>query len=146
MNLKSNLKILALTAIISTAVIFVFGSIFFKELFNYGDWILVIFPSQIILSFMVMSPLLLFFWILEKINNVKQTSVIKLVGLRTTIGALYISALLWFSIFSDSKQRLKNPFNYYEDLKYLGICTVLTMLTFIAIDYFYTTKEVKNRS
>jgi hypothetical protein len=90
-----------------------------------------------------MTPLLLVFWLLDKKQNRKLTSVINRVGLRTTTGTLYIASLLWFSIFNTAKQRLKDPFNYYEDLKYLGLCTLITILTFTVLDYYYETKEEK---
>ena len=143
MTLKNDLKIFTLTAFISTVVFFVFGNLIFKGLLNYGDWTLVLFPTHIILTFVVMTPLLLVFWLLDKKQNRKLTSVINRVGLRTTIGTLYIASLLWFSIFNTAKQRLKDPFNYYADLKYLGLCTLITILTFTVLDYYYATKEEK---
>lgn len=141
--MKSDLKIFTLTAFVSTAVFFVFGNFIFTGLLNYGDWTLVFFPVHIILTFIIMMPLLLFFWLLDKKQNKKVTSVINRVGIRTTIGTLYIASLLWFSIFNDTKQRLKDPYNYYEDLKYLGLYTFISILTFLVIDYYYTTKEDK---
>ena len=143
MILKKYLKIFTLTAFISTVVFFVFGNIIFKGLFNYGDWTLVLFPIHIILTFIVMIPLLIVFWVLDKKQNKKLSTVINRVGLRTSIGTLYIALLLWLSIFSDTKQRLKDPFNYYADLKYLGLCTLITILTFSVLDYYYATKEKK---
>lgn len=141
--MKSDLKIFTLTAFLSTAVFFLVGNIVFKGLLNFGDWTLVFFPVHIILTLIIMTPLLLFFWLLDKKQNKKVTSVKSRVGIRTTIGTIYIASLLWFSIFNDTKQRLKAPYNYYEDLKYLGLYTVITILTFIVIDYYYTTKEDK---
>ena len=143
MTLKTDLKIFTLTAFISSVVFFVFGNFIFKALFNYGDWTLVIFLTHIIFTFIVMLPLLIVYWLLDKIKNKKLTSAINRVGLRTTIGTLYITSLLWFSIFSDAKQRLKDPFNYYADLKYLGLCTLITIFTFTVLDYYYTIKEEK---
>jgi hypothetical protein len=90
-----------------------------------------------------MMPLLFVFWLLDKIKNKKLTSVINKVGLRTTIGTFYISSLLLFSIFNDTNQRLKDPYNYYTDLKYLGIYTLITILTFSVLDYYYAIKEKK---
>jgi hypothetical protein len=141
MILKNDLKIFILTAFISTVVFFVFGNIIFKGLLSYGDWTLVLFPAHIILTFIIMTPLLIVFWYIEKEKRI--TSVIYRVGLRTIIGTLYIATLLWFSIFSDTKQRLKDPFNYYEDLKYLGLYTLITILTFAITDYYYETKKAK---
>ena len=143
MTLKSDLKTLILTSLISTIAFFIFGNIIFNGLINYGDWVLVLFPVHIIVSFIIMTPLLLIFWYLDRYQNKKLKSVIIKVGLRTTIGTLYITALLWFSIFSDTRQRLKDPFNYYEDLKYLGLCTLITILTFAFLDYFQETKKRK---
>ncbi len=143
MTLKKDLKIFTKTTFISTLVFFVFGNIIFKGLLNYGDWTLVLFLIHIILTFIVMMPLLFVFWLLDKIKNKKLTSVINKVGLRTTIGTFYISSLLWFSIFNDTNQRLKDPYNYYTDLKYLGIYTLITILTFSVLDYYYAIKEKK---
>jgi hypothetical protein len=143
MTLKKDLKIFTKTTFISTLVFFVFGNIIFKGLLNYGDWTLVLFLIHIILTFIVMMPLLFVFWLLDKIKNKKLTSVINKVGLRTTIGTFYISSLLLFSIFNDTNQRLKDPYNYYTDLKYLGIYTLITILTFSVLDYYYAIKEKK---
>ena len=143
MTLKKDLKIFLQTAIFSTALFFIFGNIIFKGLLNYGDWTLVFFPAHIISTLIVMTPLLLAFWYIDKKRRNKLTSVIHRVGLRTTIGALYIATLLWVSIFSDTMQRTKDPFNYYADLKYLGLCTLITILTFAVVDYYSATKIEK---
>lgn len=141
MKIKNDLKLFILTAFISTVVFFVFGNIIFKGLLNYDMWTIVFFTVHIILTFIVMTPLLIVFRLLDKIQNTIPISVFIRVGLRTTIGTLYITTLLWFSIFSDTKQRLKSPFNYYEDLKYLGLYTLINILIFIIIDYYYTIKN-----
>lgn len=143
MTIKNDLKIFILTAFISTVIFFIFGNLIFKGLLNYDDWTLVLFPAHIILTFIVMTPLLIVFWYLDQKRRKNIPSVINRVGLRTTIGTLYIAVLLWFSIFSDTNQKLKDPFNYYEDLKYLGLSSLLTILTFMITDYYYATKNLK---
>ena len=132
-----------MTAFVATVIFFSVGNIFFKGLLNYGDWTVVFFPAHFILTFLVMAPLLLAFWYLDKKLEKKSTLITFRVGLRTTIGTLYIAILLWILIFSDTKQRLKDPFNYYEDLRYLGLCTLITIFTFAITDYYYTTKNSK---
>lgn len=138
MKIKNDLKLFILTAIISTVIFFVFGNIIFKGLLNYGEWTLVFFTVHIILTLIVMVPLLIVFRLLDKIQIKIPTSVFIRVGLRSTIGTLYITALLWVPIFSDTKQRLNSPFNYYEDLKYLGLYSLINILIFIIIDYYHT--------
>ncbi len=141
MKIKNDLKLFIQTVFISTVVFFVFGNIIFKGLLNYGEWTVVFFTVHIILTFIVMTPLLIVFRLLDKIQNTIPMSVYIRVGLRSTIGTLYITTLLWFSIFSDTKQRLNSPFNYYEDLKYLGLYTLINILIFIIIDYYHTIKN-----
>ena len=143
MTIKNELKIFALTAFISTVIFFIFGDIIFKGLFSCDDWTLVLFPAHVILTFVVMTPLLIVFWYLNQKRRENIRSVINRVGLRTTIGTLYIAILLWFSIFSDTNKKLKDPFNYYEDLKYLGLSSYLTILTFMITDYYYAIKKIK---
>ena len=44
------------------------------------------------------------------------------------------------SDFGDTKQRLKDPYNYYADLKYLGLCSIISLVTFAITDYIFLKK------
>ena len=145
MTIKNDLKIFILTAFISTVLFFTLGNIIFNGLLNYDDWTMVLIQAHIILTFLVMTPLLIVFWYLDQKRRKNIRSDINNVLLRTAIGTLYIAVLLWFSIFSDTHQKLKDPFNYYEDLKYLGLSSLLTIFTFMITDYYFATKKTNRQ-
>lgn len=140
--MKNNIKVFWWTSIFSTILFFTIGYIFFKELINYGDWVYVFFPVHIVTTFFIMLPLLLPFWLIEKKTSFVTTDLSFKILKKTLIGIIYITLLFWISIFSDSQQRHKSPFNYYEDLKYLGICSIITLLTFALTEYYFMSKKI----
>lgn len=143
LKMKNSIKVFWWTSIFSATLFFTIGYIFFKELINYGDWVYVFFPIHIITTFFIMLPLLLPFWLIEKKASLTKKDLSIKILKKTLIGIVYIMLILWISIFSDSQQRHRNPFNYYEDLKYLGICSIITILTFALTEYYFTSKKAK---
>jgi len=134
MTNKDYIRLFLLTSVIGTLLFFVFGYLVFAELLNYNDWILVFFPIHVIISFLLFLPLLLPFKLIDKFMQGKN--LILATVLKAGLGMIYISALLWFSIFNDQSQRENDPFNYYEDLKYLGLNSSIILLTFLVLMLF----------
>jgi hypothetical protein len=137
--MKYDLKVFWWTSVISTVLFFAIGSIAFRELIDYGNWIAVFVPVHIAGSFLVMIPLLLPFLFLRRTRFIKKhRRSVYVVTIRTGVGLIYIAMLLWTSIFRHTQQRLRDPYNYYENLNYLGLCSIISILTFAITDYFFS--------
>lgn len=129
-------NIFILTATIATSIFFLMGNLFFKQLVDYNDWIYVFFPIHIVLAFMIMFPLIIPFHYLDKFVIKRKYSVYFKWFLHTVTGAIYISLILWFSIFSDQQQRIKNPESYFELLQYLGFYSLISLVSLASVEIY----------
>ena len=135
MTNKIYIKAFSITSVIATTLFFVFGNLLFDKLFEYRDWILVVFPINIIISFHLMLPLLFPFRFIDSLfKSSKSNTPILLTFIKSTLATIYIAAILWFSIFSDLLHEVQigksDKTKFYSFLDYLGLSATLNILVF----------------
>lgn len=138
---KIYVNIFILTAIMATTIFFLMGNLFFKQLVDYKDWIYVFFPVHIVLAFLVMLPLIIPFYYLDKLVIAKKYSDYFRLSMHTATALVYILLLLWFSIFNGQHQRIKNPENYFDDLKYLGLYSLISLVSLAGVEIYKHSKR-----
>ena len=131
-DLLNNWTLFLQATILGTIVFFVVGNIFaYREVTDYGSWVILVIPIHIFISFLLSIPLII---ILNIINNIilreeESKLEIKSITVKIVVMVVYIALVLYFVLFEDYS-KTGDTFNFDRHLQYLIYYCISLALSF----------------